>query len=250
LTLYEDFNRVLFHRSTFLLWVGLSSLLAVSGPFGTYAAPFLEQMAVWPLLVGTGLATGVGLRVGLRHHLPGLGHWPRAMLKAAMLAVMLAPAAFQLAKGLDRAEVQRATLTGVAEAAAAVFVLSLGLSGLRVAFARGAGRARHARTPFLDRLPPRRRGRVIRLSSSDHYVRVVTERGATDVLIRFADAIAELDGVDELRVHRSHWVAADAVMHLRRDRDRLFLVLRDGSEVPVSRRYRAEVAARGFAGCA
>lgn len=247
MTVFEDFARVLFHRSTLLLWLVLSSFLALSGPFGTYAAPFLERMAVWPLLVGTGLAAGIALRVALRHHLPGLGSWPRTLLAAAVLSAMLAPPAYRLATGLDHVEVRRDTLTGVAEAGVVIFVLSLGLSGLRVAFASGAGRVRGARIPFLDRLPPERRGRVIRLSSSDHYVRAVTERGAVEVLIRFADAIAELDGVEGLRVHRSHWVAADAVTGARRRNGRLFLLLRDGAEVPVSRRYEADVAARGFA---
>ncbi|MGC9420799.1 MAG: LytTR family DNA-binding domain-containing protein [Rhodovulum sp.] len=242
----EDFNRVLFHRSTVLLWLGLSVLLALSGPFGTYTAPFLDRMAAWPLLVGAGFAAGAALRVVLRRHLPGLGYWPRAMLKAGVLSAGFAPLALRITSVIGPGEIPRAGLAGLAEAALVIFLLSLGLSALRVILAPRAVPTAGPDPALIARLPADRRGPLIRLSSSDHYVRVVTERGITDVLIRFADAIAELNGVEGLRVHRSHWVAARAVTGARRENGRLFLCLRDGSEVPVSRRYRPEVEARGL----
>ncbi|TCP41727.1 LytTR family DNA-binding domain-containing protein [Rhodovulum marinum] len=244
--MFEDFNRVLFHPSTVLLWLGLSLLLALSGPFGTYAAPLLDRMAAWPLLVGAGLAGGVALRVGLRRHLPGLGPWPRAAVKAGVLAVVFAPFALRLTAGMGPAEAQRAGAIALAEAALVIFLLSLGLCALRAILVPRATPVAGSEPALMARLPAGRRGPLIRLSSSDHYVRVVTEKGSSDVLIRFADAIAELDGAEGLRVHRSHWVAARAVIGARTENGRLFLRLCDGSEVPVSRRYRPEVEARGL----
>ncbi|TCM84398.1 LytTR family DNA-binding domain-containing protein [Rhodovulum steppense] len=247
----QEFGRVLFHPSTLLLWIGLSLLLALGGPFGTYAASLSQRLALWPLLAGAGLAGGAALRVVLRHRLPGLGAWQRALVKAGVLTAVLAVPVFRMAEGLGPEVIERDALKGVAEAALGVFGLSLGLSALHIALARRR-EAREAATagadcPLLRRLPAERRGAVIRLSSSDHYVQVVTERGTTQILIRFADAIAELRAVEGLRVHRSHWVALDAVTGTRRAEGRLFLTLSDGTELPVSRRHRAEVEALGLA---
>ncbi len=52
---------------------------------------------------------------------------------------------------------------------------------------------------------------------------------------RLADVIAELDGVEGAQTHRSWWVARDAVESVRRDGDKLMLVLKSGAVAPVSR---------------
>jgi DNA-binding LytR/AlgR family response regulator len=45
-------------------------------------------------------------------------------------------------------------------------------------------------------------------------------------------------------VHRSHWVADDFVAKLNRADGRLSLSLADGTEIPVSRTYAANVRTR------
>lgn len=101
-------------------------------------------------------------------------------------------------------------------------------------------------TPLLRRLPPELRGALVRLSMNDHYVEVETAKGATLVLLRFADALEELGDADGLQVHRSHWVARTAVEGARRDGSRMFLTLSTGQEIPVSRTYRAAVRDAGM----
>ena len=44
-----------------------------------------------------------------------------------------------------------------------------------------------------------------KLKMADHYVEAFTTAGSTLVLMRFADAVSELEGADGLRVHRSYW---------------------------------------------
>ncbi len=46
-----------------------------------------------------------------------------------------------------------------------------------------------------------------------------------------------MDGVEGYATHRSHWVAASAIVGSRRDKGRVFLRLSNGSDVPVSRGY-------------
>ena len=75
-------------------------------------------------------------------------------------------------------------------------------------------------TPLARRLKPENRGALIRLSAEDHYTEVVTESGRELLLIRFADALGELGEADGMQVHRSHWVAVQAVKGFRREQGR------------------------------
>lgn len=102
------------------------------------------------------------------------------------------------------------------------------------------------RPPLLDRLPPHLRWRLLYLSMQDHYVDVRTDRGGTLVLMRLADAIAETRGVDGLQIHRSHWIARDAVETAERSNRRLSLRMSDGAVLPVSRSCLAAVRGAGL----
>ena len=99
--------------------------------------------------------------------------------------------------------------------------------------------------PILSRLKPENRGALIRLTVRDHYTEVVTARGRELILLRFSDALMEIGNTEGIRLHRSHWVAADHVAGLKRDNGKLFVVARDGMEMPVSRSY-AEAVRRRF----
>ena len=106
--------------------------------------------------------------------------------------------------------------------------------------ARGTGMTLAGPTPpkFLERLPLKLRGaEVWAVEAQDHYLRLHTSKGQDLILLRLADAIAELEGLEGAQVHRSWWVARDAITEARRGDGRATLTLKDGSEVPVSRTY-------------
>jgi DNA-binding LytR/AlgR family response regulator len=109
-----------------------------------------------------------------------------------------------------------------------------------------AAPSRAASPPILRRMPPAKRGALLRLSMQDHYVEIVTASGSALALLRLSDAMAEAEGVPGLQVHRSHWVAEGAVADTRRENGRLRLTLIDGSEVPVSRARVAAVREAGW----
>jgi hypothetical protein len=90
-------------------------------------------------------------------------------------------------------------------------------------------------TKLLGRLPARLGGEVLALQGEDHYVRVHTALGSELLLMRMGDAIAELGGLPGERVHRSWWVAREAVKGVRPTGRRLALTLSNGLEVPVTR---------------
>lgn len=91
---------------------------------------------------------------------------------------------------------------------------------------------------FLERLPPRLRGaELYAVQAEDHYLRLHTSRGSDLIAMRLADAIGELEGVEGAQIHRSWWVARDAVQHGVRRRGRALLTLKGGVQAPVSRTY-------------
>lgn len=110
------------------------------------------------------------------------------------------------------------------------------------AAAAGAAGPRATETPFdfLDRLPEEVGHDLVYLKMSDHYVEVVTTLGRCTLLMRFADAVAQL-GNRGLRVHRSYWVAYPHIESWRRHNQRMLLHLTGGHVVPVSRTYLGSV---------
>ena len=93
------------------------------------------------------------------------------------------------------------------------------------------------RAPFLRRLPADAgRGEIIYLTTKTHYIQVYTTAGRARLLLRFADAVAELGDLG-MQVHRSYWVALAQVTDMVRRDNRTVLRLTGDHEVPVSRTY-------------
>ena len=80
----------------------------------------------------------------------------------------------------------------------------------------------------------------------DHYVRAHTMLGSDLVLLRLRDALGELDGIEGAQVHRSWWVARDAVESVERDGRSVRLVLPRGIAAPVARSRIAELTKAGW----
>lgn len=96
---------------------------------------------------------------------------------------------------------------------------------------------------LLDRLPLAIGRQLVSISSDLHYLQVVTRRGRATVLGSLAEVESEL-GYRGLRIHRSHWVALDAIRRLHRNAQGWRCELQDGRSLPVSRRRAAEIKER------
>jgi hypothetical protein len=99
---------------------------------------------------------------------------------------------------------------------------------------------------FLARIPARLGRDLVALQMEDHYLRIHTRLGSDLILLRMNDAVAELDGLDGLRVHRSWWVARAALEGVERDGKTMVLRLAGGLAVPVARDRQGEVRAAGW----
>ncbi|MEO5805566.1 LytTR family DNA-binding domain-containing protein [Devosia sp.] len=100
--------------------------------------------------------------------------------------------------------------------------------------------------PILERLPHPQRGKLSHISVSDHYIDVVTDKGTTLVLMRLSDAIRETAPIKGVQIHRSHWVALDAVSKVLRVDGKPVVEMRNGARLPVSRGFMAEAKAAGL----
>jgi DNA-binding LytR/AlgR family response regulator len=97
---------------------------------------------------------------------------------------------------------------------------------------------------LLSRLPSRLGDEIVALEAEDHYLRVHTTLGSNLILMRLSDAIAGIEPDLGLQVHRSWWVADDAICEIIRSEQRTHLKLSNGLLVPVGRTYSAAVRSR------
>jgi hypothetical protein len=227
----------------------LGAVAGVVGPFGSFDRPLPVRLGYWLLVAAGSYALGATVAAlaaeVLRDRLP---RW------ATLLAAGLAPGAPVAALVI--------LIDGVAFGFGPVSLLeALALAGYCTAISLGVVGGtlllETQRPPppvtapgpprLLLRLPHPKRGRLLHLRMADHYVEVTTDRGTEFVLLRMSDAVAETAGVQGLRVHRSHWVALDAVRRVARQGGRVVLVLETGAEVPVSRSCLPAARAAGLA---
>ena len=243
------------------------ALLVYLGPFGTWALlPVSERLPFWLTTVGANWIVGyIAFSVtSLKFRERGWSAWAGFVLAAAVAAlpgtgtVWLAVAVYM--------DYRPTSVSGVAGLYGQVFVLHLIIGSLVFRLIDGAlrrrgvkeesppsgGSAEPASRPppeaaLLARLPARSRAELLHLRMQDHYVEVHTAAGSEMLLLRFRDALSEVEGVNGLQVHRSHWVARNAVAGVeRRGGGRIALRLVNGSRVPVSRSFAPLLRSRGW----
>lgn len=237
--------------------------LAIIGPFGSIAAPLPERLVTWTgfawlgyacyrpmqsiaiwgervlalprwgvlaaaVLVGTVPMTFAVLAV---NSLPSAGlHWPSfEVLAGTYFSVLVIGGAvtvlFNLVQG-------RGASAGAQVASPAAAPEPEPISPQPPAPAPSPALAAN---PLLDQLPAEIGSAIIALEMEDHYVRVHTMLGSALVLMRMRDAVALLDDLEGMQVHRSWWVARGAVEDVLREGRNVRLSLARGIEAPVAR---------------
>jgi len=229
------------------IWVILSVLAGVAGPFGTFEAlgP-MPRLAYWIGITGMSVAAGVVL-VRVSASLPE----PRAVAARLAGGLVLALAIHGINAAVFDGWGGWNDLLYMAGLVVLVALMVEAAARLLVPAAPHAppgrsGDAASTVSTFLRRLPPDRRGPLVRIEAQDHYLKVVTAAGQALILMRLGDAEAELTGAGGLRVHRSHWIMTGQATGHRRHRGRDLIVMADGAEVPVSRSHRPAARAAGL----
>ena len=229
----------------------LGLLLGIVGPFGSYLnGDVLIRIADWTgmMLVGTVIA---GLVVPLVVRVSSGFGLPRAFALAAALILSAVPisvvsafvartiwpwqtAALRPMDWFGQTLLVEICVVGlwlVVESARKQWPVDEPLASVEVAAVPGE-------QPSIDP--------VLCLQMEDHYVRVHRASGSILELMTLADAIIRYGAADGLQVHRSWWVASEAVQKGERDARNWRLRLRNGLLVPVARNRISTVRRRGW----
>jgi hypothetical protein len=221
------------------LWIwGVSSVVvSLSGPFGTFAdMPTLSRVGYWTTAIGIAIALGLFVRHFLASRQAGWAVWQVEVVNVAVFTVLYGPGLTVATRAVFDLPADTLRTTPM--------LLSVALVAMAVAMGRLLAISMWAESdsgsrPRLAARLPKGDADILRLSVTDHYVEVFLVDGRVHrLLMRFCDAVTEMDGVPGHCTHRSHWVAAASVAGHLRSGGRDALILIDGSSVPVSRKYR------------
>lgn len=246
----REMQRLAREPRSWAVLAGLSVVVGLVGPFGTFAMPMAARLAYWAVVVVTTGAVGTfAAGLGERLLLPRLPGWLAMGLAgaAAGIPVALTVAGFNLlAYGRNFEAIDLGTLIAYCAPICAAVTLLAGVMA-PPADTQDTGAEQEATAPaIVERLPLPQRGRLIHIAVADHYVEVTTDRGRALLLMRLSDAIREAQPTPGLQVHRSHWVALAAVRRATRRNGKPVLELETGAEVPVSRSYLPAVREAGL----
>ncbi len=231
-----------------VLSVAGAMFLGFGGAFGSSSITSVPaRLAYWLVLMILGWLWGSYVSRYFFRRAENMNLWLRAILAAVTLSV---PYTAVVALTGMLALHNHYDLSDVPELLGSVTLISVVMIAINILVDRQAAAATSASdTPprFLERLPLKLRGaEVWAVEAEDHYLRLHTSKGQDLILMRLADAIAELEGIEGAQAHRSWWVARDAITGAERGDGRATLTLKDGSEVPVSRTYARVLRERGW----
>ncbi|MEL6362898.1 MAG: LytTR family DNA-binding domain-containing protein [Pseudomonadota bacterium] len=221
-------------------------LFSAAGAYDTDEISFGHRLAMWSTII----ALMIAQTVGAFRTLPG-ENWVRVLstLGAVTIATALEIHALKFTPLVPHAP--DPIIPFIAFVAPAVLPLSLGVIAAEVLREQKSQKVALAdsksgtRIGSLSGLRPETEvahfsawphAPISSVKSADHYLEVTIESGETlFVRGRMKDAIRRLAEADGMQVHRSWWVAREAVAEIKaRGRDK-FLILRDGREIPVGR---------------
>lgn len=232
-----------------------SLITAIIGPFSTYFYfSFPERLLYWGGLIMGLLFPAYLVRIIIYRYITG-SHLRQDLVAATILSFIIGPVVWVFNRFLMGFDL--ASPAFLAEHIGIVFMISLVPVMIR-AYLRMCLGEFHAKdvvvsagphvespvepapiltegqTAFLRRLDPDKRGDVRRVSADDHHLHVWTDRGGSKLRLRFGDALEELIEFDGARIHRSHWVAFNAIEAVEPDGRRHVVKLDCGSQLPVS----------------
>jgi hypothetical protein len=254
-----DWRAIFTDRGTWVrdisLTAGLSLFYALLAPFGTNTIP-LEQRVVLDLALGFAnmLLLWPPMRLmlwwGDRRGLPELFVIVAGMvlltLPVALVSVPVVGLMQPVGPRVDVVAIYFLILTMTLPGGVAYMMIERRLLRPREAAAGPTEPPAPGSPKLIARLSPRLGRDVLALQGEDHYVRVHTALGSELLLMRLGDAILELGDLAGQRVHRSWWVAREAVASARANGRRLSLTLSNGVEVPVSREASSRLRRAGW----
>jgi hypothetical protein len=243
-----------------------AAILAFLAPFGTYRFGLVDRVGYWTIQMASWLILSQSA-VWLTWHIPALRSRGTAQHRIAATAIATVPMMVVAGVANNMMNGWQPTPDELIELFLSIALIGGGcsyLSDLLVDRLQNA-HASHAPaqqsslaepervvddvvpaeagpsdTALIERLPAHIRADILCLQVEDHYVRVHSRSSSAMILMRFSDALRGIDHIPGAQVHRSWWVADDAVTSLRKTGRTAQLTLSNGTTVPVSQPYLAQ----------
>lgn len=225
--------------------LGTSLILGLSGPFGSFEhLQALPRLAYWTAIVFCTYAGAIfviqltkkwlspTLHPVLRDGISALSATP--LIVAIVVCLNMATFSYSGIKEVLEMSIELLPYVATITVVVTIFIGQLSQSPVEKVHDKEL-------STLLKRLPPEKRGDLIALQAQDHYVRVITSKGETLLLLRFADAMEEAKPIEGIQTHRSFWVAKSAIKKIKPNGERGILVTKTGSEFPVSRNYMSKL---------
>ncbi len=237
---------------TYLIAVGIGALLCLTGANGTNAMPLARRLAFWLVVMIAGTAIAQLTHAWLDRKLR-LRVWQEVVAMTLAITPPITVVVWLVGAVVDGARPDPTALPFlippvlVVSACMAVLHATVNRVPLQSHLHSAPPIAAPAGETFRARLEFKyRQAEIFALSAEDHYLRVHTSAGETLILMRLYDAIRELDGIEGSQIHRSWWVARDAVADIMRGDGKVDLILKGGLRAPVSRRYQKALKTDGW----
>lgn len=226
------------------LLAAMGAFMGAIGPYGTDRLPPSLRLLYWEICITGGGLIGIAADVGLSRFIAS--PWRRL----GPVTIGMTPLVTLLVFAVNRSLLgDRGGIAVYSFLLWRVFVVCVPVMAVRALTWRPPALKIETRTIVAPPLPQaealfrrrlsarRRTARLIAVEAEDHYLRVHTDAGDELVTARFADALTELAQAHGFRVHRSWWVAGDAIETVRWRRGGGEARLHGGLTVPVSRTY-------------
>ncbi|MEM8578016.1 MAG: LytTR family DNA-binding domain-containing protein [Pseudomonadota bacterium] len=227
----------------------LTLMVAITGPFGTYEHGNLwPRLTYWSVANGAAVAIAFSLKFAVRGLLRTRQFWIGELNIIVGTTLVFTPFLYAWTR-FCFPTISRAALDPVMMGGNVLLICML-ISALRYGLPylmtlTGAPVPVQPLPRLVDRVPEAVRGPVLRLEAEGHFVLIVTRQGKARVRLRLSDAVREMDPIPGHHVHRSHWVAADAITGASDDTARSWLYLANGDQVPISRTYKPDLQRAG-----
>lgn len=245
-----------------LAMVMLGLLIGLLGPFGTFDNPPAVRMLVWVvwLVAGYAFFRPTGIVADWLCEATGLPRFAGRLIALVVASVPVTLVVIMMIGRMSFADALRSPgfwtmYLYICVISAVASIAMAALFGRRPP-EEAAGVSEAPPEPVAETaspieaapalpLPPGF-GPVRALKGEDHYVRVIGDGREELILMRMRDAIDRLGDVDGLRVHRSWWVAKDAVASVHRDGRTAVVRLASGHEASVARDMMPQLRAAGW----
>jgi DNA-binding LytR/AlgR family response regulator len=205
-------------------------VLSILAPFGTDTFSVAFRLIYWISLTLAGGLGAMGVRAFSGKIFPDLSLAKRTLLQSIGATAAVAPFVVSM--------FSQVTPIGMALTLFYIWVVAIVITSVGEMASRDHKPLAelNTRPALLDRLPPKYRGAdLYAISSEDHYVRIHSDAGEHMLLMRLSDAEDLAAPLSGLKPHRSWWVAEAGVEAVSKSDGKLRIMLKSGTEVPVSR---------------